>query len=137
MNKPEFLYHGGKELVKIIKPHKASGICKKNDQLNAVYATPKRDLAVLFALSLIPDNKGQISWSTEDSSDNRYLMKISYGKLNLKREGYLYKVPLNNFEKIDELQWISYKDIEPLDYEIIDPNDFKELIIKSEKENEY
>ena len=136
MKKPEFLYHGGKELVKILKPHKATGIYKKNDQLNAIYATTYRNLAVLFALSLIPDDNGQISWSTEKSSDNRFLMKISYGKLNLKREGYLYKVPVNNFKKIDDLQWVSYKNIEPIEYEIIDPINYQDLFIKIEKENE-
>ena len=101
MKKPECLYHGGKELVKILKPHKATGICKKDDQLNAIYATTCRDLAVVFALSLIPDDNGQIYWSTERSSNNRFLMKISCGKLNLKREGYLYKVPVNNFKKVE------------------------------------
>ncbi|MCK4357288.1 MAG: hypothetical protein KAW92_00825 [Candidatus Cloacimonetes bacterium] len=47
----------------------------------------------------------------------------------------MYKVSADTFEQIDEYQWISFKPVKPIEYEIIDPKKYLHWIEKHEQKN--
>jgi hypothetical protein len=57
---------------------------------------------------------------------------IHAGYLDLSCVGYLYRVPSEVFKPVDELQWVSYSPVVPLDYTIVDPRDFVHWIVEGE-----
>lgn len=123
-----WLFHGGRALVPVLQPRTAFGVGDEKYRLHAVYATHERKFAIPFALPIMPDADGQLAWSMS-LENGEPVVRIRNGTLDLARVGYLYRVPRELFEPIDERQWVSLTAVTPLDYEIVRPEDFLSWIV--------
>jgi hypothetical protein len=132
MKKNKFLYHGSRFLEEILKPNQATGIGSIKNSLCAIYASQDRNFAIPFALSIMADKSNSCVWELSFEDGNPKII-IKSGKLDTSQIGYLYKVPIDAFEQIDEYQWVSYKSVKPIEYEIIDPNKYLNWIVKYEQ----
>ncbi len=131
MKEIEFLYHGSRFLEEILKPNQTTGIGSLKDSLCAIYASQDRNFAIPFALSIMADESNSCVWKLS-FEDGKPKIIIKTGKLDTSKVGYLYKVPIDAFEQIDGHQWVSYKPVKPIEYEIIDPNKYLHWIVKYE-----
>lgn len=122
-SKPPFLYHGSQSSVDIIKPEQTHGEVKEDDRLCAVYASHNRRFAITAALPILPDPKKGLSWGLRFEGEEPRV-KIIKGWLHPSQAGYLYRVPSDAFNKIDEYRWVSSLPVTPLDCEIIHPWDY-------------
>ncbi len=127
-NSPPYLYHGSQALVDVLQPRTARGVGPEADQLCALYASHERHFAIPFAFPIAPNENGGYAWSMSFDNHEPRVM-IEEGRLDLCRVGYLYRVPADTFEPIDEYQWISYEPVTPLDYEIIHPEVYAHWIV--------
>lgn len=122
-SKPPVLYHGSPHKLDIIVPNQATGLGnRENDRLNSVYASDERNYAIMFALNILTDEKGVTGWSIY-LTDDLLEVVIEKGKLDLKTEGYLYRLPSDTFRQIERFQWVSDVPVKPLEWEIIRPTD--------------
>lgn len=122
-DRPPHLYHGSPALVAILEPRPARGVGPEQDRLRAVYATHERNFAIPFALPIASDEAGDLLWSL-DLEDGTPRIAIVNGYLDARRVGYLYRLPADTFEPLDDLQWVSYTPVAPLDYEIVHPAEY-------------
>ena len=99
----------------------------RNDNLNGVYACTRRDDAIIYSLSINPDQSGQRSWFTSWES-NQSSVILEKGSVDLEQEGYLYRLPSDSFRQIDQYQWISEVCVKPLSCEVIKPIDYDHWI---------
>lgn len=133
MNKPEFLYHGSQYYFDILRPQKACGETQLESQF-AIYAAKTIPEVIPFALPIrwYPDNpSGKRAFQTEFGK-----IKLIYGSLNPNGIGYVYKVKSDIFESIDDWQWISRKEIVPLEIIKIDVADYIDTVEFSIKATE-
>jgi len=106
--KPEFLYHGSQYAIETLLPKQAKDSTEIGSQL-AIYACECWEEAIRFALPIrwYPDNPtGRRSWSLFAEGK----LVIEHGSINPYGVGYIYKINSNNFEKIDNWQWVSAKE---------------------------
>ena len=129
------LYHGSRFLEETLNSSQATGIGSAKNSLCAIYASQEKNFAIPFALSIIADESNSCVWELSFEDGNTKII-IKTGKLDTSKIGYLYKVPKDAFEQIDDHQWVSYKPVKPIEYEIIDPKDYLHLIVKYEQRNE-
>lgn len=134
MKEIKFLYHGSRFLSEIIKPNLATGIGSAKDSLCAIYASHDRNFAIPFSLPIVVDKNNNCFWELSFEDGNPKII-IKTGKLDTSQVGYLYKVPTDTFEQIDKYQWISFKPVKPIEYEIIDPKEYLHWIVKYEQKN--
>lgn len=127
LNKPAYLYHGLPGLVGRLEPRPARGLNSPRDRLCAVYASHERAYATAFALPIIPDTRGNLEWSLT-CVNYRPHITIHSGRLDMRRVGYVYRVPPDSFVLLDEFQWVSYVPVVPLDYAVIDPTEYAEWV---------
>ncbi|NQV17530.1 MAG: hypothetical protein HQ534_03200 [Armatimonadetes bacterium] len=132
MKEIKYLYHGSRFLEEILKPNQATGIGSAKDSVCAIYASQDRNFAIPFALSIMADESNTCVWELS-FEDEKPKIIIKTGKLNTSQVGYLYKVPIDAFEQIDEYHWISYKPFKPIEYEIIDPKEYLHWIVQYEQ----
>lgn len=132
MEEIKFLYHGSRFLEEILKPNQATGIGSVKNSLYAIYASQDRNFAIPFALSIMADESNSCVWELSFEDENPKII-IKTGKLDISKVGYLYKVPIDVFEQIDEYQWVSYKPVKPIEYEIINPKEYLRWIEKYEQ----
>lgn len=128
----DYLYHGSPVAnIEVFEPRPARGMGPDKDKLVAVYATHSKEFAIPFALPLEADDVGHLGWFLEfpDELDHP-VVALKAGVVNFARKGYLYRLPSESFEQIDELQWVSYAPVTPLDVSVIDPNDYAHWIRK-------
>ena len=110
--KPEFVYHGSQSLFATLIPYQAKDNTEIGSQF-AIYACEHFSHVIPFALP--------IRWYPDNPSGKRdYRCKngttvIEYGSLNPNGFGYVYKLSSNDFEKIDDWQWISRVEITPIE----------------------
>lgn len=123
MDKPRYLYHGSRTLVTELVPRPAHGVGPAKEQLCAVYASHIADFAAAFALPLIPNENGGYAWKMDFDPAQPEVIVLA-GSLDLSGTGYLYRVPSDTFEPIDDLQWVSYDPVQPVDYVVIDPAEY-------------
>lgn len=133
MKEIKFLYHGSRFLSEILKPNLATGIGSAKDSLCAIYASQDRNFAIPFALSIIADKSNSCVWELSFENGNPKII-IKTGKLDTFQLGYLYKVPADTFKQIDAYQWVSYKPVKPIGYEIIDPKKYLHWIVNKKEE---
>lgn len=125
MSKPEFLYHGSQYYFDTLKPQKAYGDNLIESQL-AIYAARTISEVIPFALP--------IRWYPDDPSGKRSFQcmdgktKLIYGSLNPNGTGYVYKVKSDTFESIDNWQWISRKEIIPVEIIKINVADYLDTV---------
>ena len=121
--KPTYLYHGSPEDVDRIEPRPARGVGPEKDRLNAVYATHIRNLAIVFSLPFTPNENGNLSFRVSLQADKPEI-HLEAGSLDASRPGFLYMVPSDSFEQLDDEQWVSYGPVEPCGKIQINPKDF-------------
>ncbi|MBE9211902.1 hypothetical protein IQ247_04060 [Plectonema cf. radiosum LEGE 06105] len=122
-SKPPFLYHGSPHKLDVIEPNQATGLGnRENDRLYSVYASDERNYAIMFALNIFLDEKGERSWSIFRTADSLEVV-IETGKLDLTTQGYLYRLPSDTFRQVERFQWVSDVPVKPLECEIIKPKD--------------
>jgi hypothetical protein len=122
------LYHGSSIKTEILKPNQATGVGKDEDRQFALYATSDRDFALLFTIPVTPDGTGTFSWETI-TENGVSKMKINAGKVDLSGTGYLYPLDAKDFQRIDEIQFVSYKPVKPLSCEVINLSELQHLVI--------
>ena len=110
MPKPQYVYHGSQYLLDIIRPQQARGANAQESQ-KAIYAAETVDEVIPFALP--------IRWYPDDPTGKRAFSckngktLIEYGSLDPNGVGYVYKLRADTFEKLDEWQWISMREVVP------------------------
>lgn len=130
MNDITYLYHGSPYLFDIIKPQQASGenmACS----LNAIYASDRFDYVIPFAFPIrwYPDNPfGKRNFECSDVQ-----VKIIQGTLNPFGVGYVYKMKSDCFKKIDNWQWVAYKEIVPEKVIKVEVKDYLNCVTFSEE----
>lgn len=120
------LFHGSPiPNIEIFLPKPARGVGEEKDKLVAVYATHERNVAIPFAFTFQRDANGELSWQLDfpDHLEHPQIV-LKAGTLDLKRQGYIYRLPPDTFEKIDEFQWVSYKPVKPVAVSVIDLNQY-------------
>ncbi len=123
-SKPPFLYHGSPHKVEILKPNLAQGFGERaSDRFNAIYASDLRIYAIVFALTIYPNQSGLRSWSLSYTQKG-FEVIIEAGNIDLTRKGYLYRLPSDTFRQVSRYQWVSDIPVRPLDYEIITATDY-------------
>ncbi|MCK4339638.1 MAG: hypothetical protein KAW87_06600 [Candidatus Cloacimonetes bacterium] len=132
MKEIKFLYHGSRFLSEILKPILATGIGSSKDSLCAIYASQDRNFAIPFALPIMAGENKSCIWELSFENGNPKII-IKTGKLDTSQVGYLYKVPADTFEQIDEFQWVSFKTVKLIEYEIINPKKYLHWIEKYEQ----
>lgn len=126
MNKPPQLYHGGRRLQQVLEPRQAVGFGGEGDCQRAVYAVAHRDWAIPFALTLVPASQQAVFSVDIDVSPPRIRLKET--AVRWKEAGYLYTLPSETFQRIDDHQWVSYEPVRPLRVDIITPEDYRHWI---------
>ena len=121
--KPTHLYHGSPEDIDRIEPRPARGVGPEKDRLNAVYATHIRNLAIVFSLPFTPNENGNLSFRVSLQADKPEI-HLEAGSLDASRPGFLYMVPSDSFEQLDDEQWVSYGPVEPCGKIQTNPKDF-------------
>lgn len=111
MNKPKFVYHGSKDLLDIVKPQQARGICEAEAQ-HAIYAAATPEEVIPFSLPFrwYPDAPGG-KLSFDSDGVNSFLR---YGSIDPNGKGYIYVLPANSFELINEWEWVSREAVKPV-----------------------
>ena len=128
--KPLVLYHGTAEKLDRIEPGPARGVGPEHDKLEAVYATHLRNIAIAFSLPIRPiENRGfsfgvdlGIERPEALNDDVEPRVDLEVGSLDLSRSGYVYVLPSDTFEQVDDWQWASSVPVDHLDVILIDPN---------------
>lgn len=114
-------------LITELAPRPARGVGPEKDRLCAVYATHEVDFAIAFALPIAPEENGGYAWRMDFDPGNPEVIILA-GRLDMSRKGYVYRVPADTFEPVDDLQWVSYEPVVPIGYRIIDPADYAHWI---------
>jgi hypothetical protein len=126
MNKPKVLYHGRRDRVDILEPRQAAGYGGDADCEKAVYAVAVREWAIPFAITFAPTGSDAVFFVDTESSPPRIRLRKTEVRWN--ETGYLYTLPADAFERIDDRQWVSYSPVAPIRVEKINPTDFREWI---------
>ncbi len=135
-DRPAFLYHGSPEKLDRLEPRPARGVGPERDMLTAVYATHDRAVAITFAMGSVPDKEGNISWTLDlDKIDEGGHPRTVYtaGGPRLGGTGYVYTVPADTFEPVDDHQWVSFNPVNPMAVETISVDDYLHWV-SSERE---
>jgi len=124
--KPKFLYHGSQYPLQTIVPQQARDSTERGSRLG-IYACEHANDTIRFALPIrwYPDNpSGKRVWSC--LPDGKLI--IEHGSINPFSVGYIYKISSENFEMIDDWQWLSEKEAEVISREEIKVEDYWHLI---------
>lgn len=98
---PERMYHGSpNSKIKVLKPESGG-----KGKPVAVYATPRKGLALFFAI------KGA-GWKNIKRDDGDWEI-VGLTEDQLEQEGYLYHLNPNKFEQYEGWQYISEEPIKP------------------------
>ena len=128
--KPEVVYHGSQYKFDVVEPRVANGQCETESQMG-IYAAATMEETIPFALPFryYPDKPGgRLSRDTEGI--NSYLQ---YGSINPHGKGYVYVLPSDSFEQVDEWQWVSRVPVKPIKVIEISVEDYWHTISFSEE----
>lgn len=131
--KPKYLYHGSQYLFDVVKPRQAHGACNLESQA-AIYAASSKEEAIPFALPFrwYPDDpSGRLTRDT-----NGIYSILHYGSIDPKGKGYIYVLPSDTFEAIDQWQWISRTEVKPVEVIEVHVKDYLHTIHFSEEAKE-
>jgi hypothetical protein len=93
------LYHGRLDILDVIPPEQAfDSKLQLKDNLFAVYATHVYEIAAPYAFGIV---------------SNPFRM-LKFGE-----KGYIYHLDSKNFNKIDEIQWVSPDPVVPIKFDIV------------------
>ena len=128
--KPKYVYHGSQYRFDIVKPQQAHGICDAEAQL-AIYAAATMEEVIPFALPFrwYPDSpEGRLAF---DSDGIRSYLR--YGSIDPEGKGYIYVLPSESFELVDNWEWISRTEVKPVEVIEIKVKDYLHTITFSEE----
>lgn len=91
--------------------------------VKAGYATELRNVAIAFAMSGIPDEQGNLSWTMEVEDD---VPVITYraGRPREGRPGFVYSLSPEGFQEVADHQWVSFSPVTPISCETIQVDDY-------------
>ena len=129
-DKPKVVFHGSQYLFDTIAPQYAHGRCETESQMG-IYAAATMDEVIPFALPFrfYPDEPGG-KLSRDSDGINSYLR---YGTINPHGKGYVYVLPSESFELVDEWQWVSKAPVKPIEVIEISVKDYWHTISFSEE----
>ena len=131
--KPMYLFHGSTMKLERLEPQQARGACER-ESLRAIYAAESLRDVIPFALPLrwYPDNpEGRKAFSCD--AGKTY---VEYGYVDPGRDGYVYRVKADTFQKIDQWQWVSEEPVEPLEIMAIPGKNMLHTVSFSEEARE-
>ena len=134
MDKPQFLYHGSKYKLDIIKPNQARGYPEENGDKYGIYAYEKFEMVIPFSLTIHWSDEGNMNIYFDDETGD---VTIYEGIWDETAVGYIYKIPSETFEKIDDLQWLSKEEVVPVECIEYKGIDYKDRITFVGKAKEY
>jgi len=128
MKKPRYLYHGSPRKLVGEKLNPSWGDDSEErpeNNLFAVYATDRKDLAIVMAMIGCKD---VIGGSIDEYQDGKLNARI-YGNYPDQEFIYLYHLPVETFKqtKIDEHQFVSLVAVKPIKTEKIRVEDYHHL----------
>lgn len=123
--KPEYLYHGSPCKADVLLPHAANGLPEENGTECGVYSYEKPEDVLPFTLSIQPYRNGTKSVHVDDATG---VTTIAAGILDDSRPGYMYKVPSNSFEKLDDRQWLSRVPVIPTEVTVVQAADYLDKV---------
>lgn len=128
--KPSVLYHGSKALFDIVKPQQAHGVCEEEAKMG-IYAVATKDEAIPFALPFrwYPDAPGGMLSFDSDGIKSH----LHYGSIDPDGKGYIYVLPSDSFELVNEWEWVSETPVEPKEIIEINVKDYFDTITFSEE----
>ena len=128
-DRPEVVYHGSQHLFDVLIPRHAKGQCEAESQIG-IYAATTMEETIPFALPFryYPDEPGG-KLSRDSDGINSYLR---YGSIDPHGKGYVYVLPAESFELVDEWQWVSKVPVKPIDVVEILVEDYWHTITFSE-----
>lgn len=129
--KGKYIFHGSPILFDICKPHNAK--CNSKNPLNeqnAIYGSDNLEFAILFAFAKLPKDK--FHWCAVSDDIGFYAELHGETYIDDNAQGYIYCFDKNNFEQIKEndVQYVCYKELEPLCVHKIFYKDYKNLFKK-------
>ena len=137
--KSKYLYHGSPNKLKgkVLNPSWGNDSEERpeNNQF-AVYATDRKDLAIVMAIFRCKDVVGG---SIDEYKNNKLNARI-YGDFPKQEYIYIYHLPIETFKKthIDKHQFVSLVEVKPNRTEKLKVKDYMHLIRKAtEKETDY
>lgn len=126
MDKPILLYHGSQANVSVLMPHQAFDGLSDAGTATGIFATPYRELALVFALGAIPDEQGRITRFVQSIHPIRVI--FLEGQPNRGGKGYIYTLDSDTFQPLDDAQWISHQEVLPLHVEEINVDDHMNIV---------
>lgn len=131
--KPKFLYHGSQYLLDVLKPKQANGQCEAEAQYG-IYAAATMEEVIPFALPFrwYPDEPGgKLSFDS-----NGINSVLNYGSIDPEGKGYIYVLPSDTFELVDNWEWVSKVEVVPMERREIKVKDYLHTITFSEEAKE-
>ena len=131
--KPKVLYHGSQYRFDVVKPRQANGQCEAEAQMG-IYAAATMEEVIPFALPFrwYPDSpEGKLSY---DSDGIRSFLR--YGSIDPEGKGYIYVLPAETFELVDDWEWVSRTEVMPIEVIEIRVKDYWDTISFSEEAKE-
>ncbi|MBP5491190.1 MAG: GNAT family N-acetyltransferase [Lachnospiraceae bacterium] len=128
--KPKVVYHGSQYLFDVLMPRQANGQCEAEAQMG-IYAAATMEEVIPFALPFrfYPDcPEGKLSF---DSDGTKSFLR--YGSINPNGKGYVYVLPSDSFELVDEWEWLSRTPVKPIKVIEISVKDYWHTISFSEE----
>jgi len=125
MTKPQFLYHGSRYKVDVLKPRQAYGSPDERGAEYGIYAYEDKNMVIPFSLTITPFENGSMAIYVDDDTSH---VTISAGTLDDDAIGYIYKVPAESFVKLDERQWLSKEDVVPVEMTVVHTRDYMHKI---------
>lgn len=124
---PSVLYHGTSHKVERLEPRPAREVGPERDMLTAVYATDLRDTAIAFAMSGVPDERGNLGWNLEMEGD-RPMISYRAGRPRAGQTGFVYSLSPEGFQKVAAHQWVSFSPVTPISCETIGVDDYLDWV---------
>lgn len=130
MDKPKVVYHGSQYRFDVLIPRQASGQSEAESQMG-IYAAATLEEVIPFALPFrcYPDQPG--GRLCRDSDGIRSFLR--YGSINPDGKGYVYVLPSDSFELVDEWQWVSKVPVKPIEVIEIPVRDYWHTITFSDE----
>ena len=131
--KPKFLYHGSQYSLDVLKPKQANGQCEAEAQYG-IYAAATMEEVIPFALPFrwYPDEPGgKLSFDS-----NGINSVLNYGSIDPEGKGYIYVLPSDTFELVDNWEWVSKVEVVPMERREIKVKDYLHTITFSEEAKE-
>lgn len=130
----DYLYHGSSGYFEKLIPRQAYDIGFEEGCKKAVYATSNKNMALAFALGAVPNKNGEIERVMMPEFGD--IMVFEKGTPNYGGKGYLYVLDKKKFQHAMGSQWVCFEEIEPIEIQEIDVDDYLYLCLVKEKEGE-